>query len=341
MSGDIYLAYIINQFEKWWTQDVHSSNMDFYSETISFPHLSSYSEEDFISFFYEFVNEGGKVQSGGHRTKNIFLNSVLSDSENFRQFVFQPFQNNFSVKTWFRELKSYPGFGFGIATIFLNRIDYNEYPIMNNKTINALNNLGHVISSTQNWNNYQLVKKIQDELIQQFPILSNYYKVDALNHFLVGVDEGKDLIHNYNKIAAKENEAEQEKIELEFLNSRSEKSDLYNKIIHCERDEAEKIFIKGKAYKRHNYLMVQIKKYRQYKCQFCNTSIPKSNGGFYIEACHIKAKSKGGKDSLDNILVLCPNCHKLFDYNKRIEEKHTKESYSVILNGKKYSASLK
>ena len=38
-------------------------------------------------------------------------------------------------------------------------------------------------------------------------------------------------------------------------------------------------------------------------------------------------------------MILCPNCHKLFDYGNREKEKRTKDSYSVIINGKKYKAS--
>lgn len=80
---------------------------------------------------------------------------------------------------------------------------------------------------------------------------------------------------------------------------------------------------------------------RDYKCQFCSTTILKANGDYYIEACHVKAKAEGGKDSLDNILILCPNCHKLFDYGNREKEEHSKDFYSVIINGKRYKTSLK
>ena len=136
---------------------------------------------------------------------------------------------------------------------------------------------------------------------------------------------------------------EQNEIEhhIETDSSDLDKEDLYIKIIDCENDKSEKIAVNGKTYQRHNYLMVQIKKYRDYKCQFCSKMILKANGDYYIEACHIKAKAEGGKDSLVNILVLCPNCHKLFDYGNREKEKHTKDKYSVVLNGQEYNASLK
>ena len=56
-----------------------------------------------------------------------------------------------------------------------------------------------------------------------------------------------------------------------------------------------------------------------YKCQFCknkyeyiNTSLERVG---YGEGAHIKAKNPkiGGEDKLDNLLCLCPTCHKLFD----------------------------
>lgn len=343
MERNTYLDKIITEFENWWINDPHSSYMDFYNKTIVFSYLSSLSDKDFVDFFYEFVSKGGRVQSGGDRTKNNFRKTVLNDLNGFKQFILKPFQDNFSLKDWFMQLDNYPGFGVGIATIFLNRIDYKKYPIMNNKTLKALSKLGYKISSTKNWTNYELVKKYQDNLITDYSILKNYFKADALNHFLVAVYIGQELISDYIQIETFENGLEQNEIELsiETLSNELDKNDLYKKIIDCEKDKSEIITINGKTYKRHNYLMVQIKKYRDYKCQFCSMTILKANGDYYIEACHVKAKAAGGKDSLDNILILCPNCHKLFDFGNREKEKYTKNLYSVIINGKKYKATLK
>lgn len=337
MSKKEYLVKIVNEFENWWSNDPHSLHINFYKEVITFSHLDSLSDEKFLDFFYNFVKEGGKVQSGGERTKNIFKNMVQNDLDKFKKFVLKPFQNNFSLKEWFNELNEYSGFGIGIATIFLNRVNYNKYPIMNNKTLNALNKLGYEISSTKNWKNYELVKKYQDDLINNFSIFQNYFKVDALNHFIVAVYQGKELllqIENFN------NEIEQHEISY-IMDTNLNKEELLKKITQQENDKSEKITINGKTYKRYNYLMEHIKKYRDYKCQFCSTTILKANGSYYIEACHIKAKADGGSDTLDNILILCPNCHKLFDYGKRDSEKHSKNLYTVTLNKKIYMVSLK
>lgn len=345
MNRKRYLKKIVKEFEAWWIEDPqHRSKMDFYQETITASHLSSLSKKKFVDFFYDFVSRGGRVQSGGERSKNLFRNTVENDINNFRKFVLKPFQVKFSLKAWFLEIEDFSNFGVGIATIFLNRVDHNKYPIMNTKTLKALNKLGYKISLSKNWSNYELVKKHQDDLVNEFPILQNYYKADALNHFIVAVYEGQELIADYLQIENFENELEQHEIEtsVEIDSEEINKDELYKKIIGCEKSKSKKIKISRKTYKRHNYLMVLIKKYRGYKCQFCSTRILKANyKKYYIEACHIKSKAEGGKDSISNILVLCPNCHKLFDYGKRSKEENSKDIYQVTINGKEYKASLK
>jgi hypothetical protein len=343
MDRKTYLDKIITEFESWWINDQHSSNMDYYKNLITYSHFNSLTDNEFVEFMYEFVSNGGLVQSGGDRTKNRFKKTVLADIKDFKYFILAPFQDSFFLKNWFLKLSNYPGFGVGIATIFLNRIDYEKYPIMNNKTLKALNKLGYKVSTSKNWINYELVKKYQDHLISDYSILKNYYKADALNHFLVAVYQGQELLLDYQQIETFENIMEQSEIEhsKEMDSIDLNKVDILNKIIDCENDKSEIITINGRSYKRHNYLMVQIKKYRDYKCQFCSTKIPKSKGDYYIEACHIKAKSEGGKDKLGNILILCPNCHKLFDLNERVDEKFVKDTYSVTLNGKKFETTLK
>ncbi|NTU73928.1 hypothetical protein HGB07_07280, partial [Candidatus Roizmanbacteria bacterium] len=264
MDRKLYLEKIIIEFENWWINGPHSSNMDFYKTTITDSRLASLSNKEFVDFFYDFVSEGGRVQSGGERTKNIFRNTVEKDIDSFRKFVLMPFKAKFSLRDWFLQLENYLGFGVGIATIYLNRVDCNKYPIMNNKTLKALNKLGYRISSSKNYTNYELVKKYQDNLLNNFSILKNYFKADALNHFIVAVYQGQELVSDYLQIEQFENELEQHEIEnsVEIESQEINKNALYDKIIECETEKTEKITINGKTYKRYNYLMVQIKKYR-------------------------------------------------------------------------------
>ncbi len=59
-----------------------------------------------------------------------------------------------------------------------------------------------------------------------------------------------------------------------------------------------------------------LKSLYDHKCQVCGTSLELTVGQFYSEAHHIRplGGAHQGTDSHDNMLVLCPNDHALFDY---------------------------
>jgi hypothetical protein len=85
-----------------------------------------------------------------------------------------------------------------------------------------------------------------------------------------------------------------------------------------------------------------LKKVANYRCQFpnCNANIIMKNGENYIEVAHIKPVKEGGKSVIGNLLVLCPNHHKEFDYGNLEIKKQTKKTIAGILNGKKFSINL-
>ncbi len=107
----------------------------------------------------------------------------------------KPFEKNFDLDEWLGSIADYKYFGEGVATIYLNRIDRNKYCIVNNKTIDALEKLGFKFSS-KFIDRYHQVESAQKKLISKFPLLKNFYKTDALNHFLIGTDEGARLLEN-------------------------------------------------------------------------------------------------------------------------------------------------
>ncbi|MDD4328994.1 MAG: HNH endonuclease [Aliarcobacter sp.] len=100
---------------------------------------------------------------------------------------------------------------------------------------------------------------------------------------------------------------------------------------------SETITLNGKVYKRNNVLISRIKRERKFKCQICNETIKKSDGSFYIEAAHIIPKKDKGSENKENILILCPNHHKEFDYGKRKIIKHTKQEIVFELNENKHN----
>ncbi len=136
-------------------------------------------------------------------------------------------------------------------------------------------------------------------------------------------------------------EHEQKEIIKEFKIQNKTKQDIINELKNLKPTDPEEVIINSKSFKRDNRTVVQIKILRDFKCQICSTTIKKKDGTFYIEAAHIEPKHRKGRETTDNILLLCPNHHKEFDYGDRNIMLHDKEKVHFTLNGQEYKISLK
>ncbi len=85
-----------------------------------------------------------------------------------------------------------------------------------------------------------------------------------------------------------------------------------------------------------------LKEATDYKCQFpnCGQRILKKNGSFYIEVAHIKPVSQNGQSILGNLIVLCPNHHKEFDFGDLKILEQTNSKLAGHLNGKNFEIEL-
>lgn len=85
-----------------------------------------------------------------------------------------------------------------------------------------------------------------------------------------------------------------------------------------------------------------LKTFADFKCQLpdCEAQIKMKKGGYYIEVAHIKAVSQNGQSVLGNLIVLCPNHHKEFDYGELHISAQSIEKLSGFLNGKQFEISL-
>ena len=78
-------------------------------------------------------------------------------------------------------------------------------------------------------------------------------------------------------------------------------------------------------------------------CDLCGKPAPFNdrNGNPYLESHHIVWLSKGGKDEIDNVVALCPNCHRSMHVLNRDEDieklNHRIRQYQLIEEG--YSSS--
>ena len=102
-------------------------------------------------------------------------------------------------------------------------------------------------------------------------------------------------------------------------------------------DDAEYIV---KLRRRDNENTALLKRLFNFQCQICQKSIKRKHGPPYVEAAHIKPKSETGSEIPGNILILCPNCHKEFDYGDRHITKHTGNRVEFVINGKSHSIRL-
>jgi 5-methylcytosine-specific restriction enzyme B len=188
------LKEIINAFEKWYVNDIHAQVEDFYADSITFEKISDLSQKEFEDFFLLFAEEGGKIQSGGARTANKFIQNVHINFSEFKEKILAPFNANFNVDNWIKWADSFKYFGKGLATIYLNRVDKSKYVIVNNKSIEAYQKLGYHIKNSPLTRTYNDLFKAQTDIIEKYPELNNFFKTDALSHFLIGTIEGQSLI---------------------------------------------------------------------------------------------------------------------------------------------------
>lgn len=66
------------------------------------------------------------------------------------------------------------------------------------------------------------------------------------------------------------------------------------------------------VYYRSPYVKEMVKKIAEGKCQMCGVEAPfydKDNEP-YLEEHHVKRLADGGSDTLDNVVAVCPNCHR-------------------------------
>ena len=143
----IKLRPLVEAFENWYKSNPHSESEDAYLEIINNEYISSLNDEEFIAFFIAFAKEGGKIQSMGWRTTPKFEKVLRSEIKTIRPFLEEPFNDSFNELEWIDQIDKFKGFGPGIATIYLNRVDKSKYCVVNDKSAGALKWLGFPMKS--------------------------------------------------------------------------------------------------------------------------------------------------------------------------------------------------
>jgi len=93
-----------------------------------------------------------------------------------------------------------------------------------------------------------------------------------------------------------------------------------------------------KRIKRNRRLVRDLKRLYEGSCQVCGFTFEKSKGGRYCEAAHIRPISlrEADLDIRDNLVVLCPNHHKMLDLGAMsIEFDPAKKKLYAVIDGQR------
>ncbi|HIC8923825.1 hypothetical protein CMU86_08295 [Elizabethkingia anophelis] len=150
----------------------------------------------------------------------------------------------------------------------------------------------------------------------------------------------RNIYSKYSAISIDTPDEQEQKEIMRELKSKA-KEDIITELKNLKPTDPEVVIINSKSFKRDNRTIAQIKVLRDFKCQICSTTIKKKDGTFYIEAAHIEPKHKKGCETPDNIILLCPNHHKEFDFGDRDILLHNKDVVHFSLNGLEYKISIK
>lgn len=136
-------------------------------------------------------------------------------------------------------------------------------------------------------------------------------------------------------------------------NTIKELEDEIDEIMKLEANEISKMHMSFEKIERNHRLINKLKMAYDYECQLCSDehkmTIKKEDGSKYVEVHHIKNLSEeydeeGTLDRVDNLIVVCPNHHKMLHYHnggyriiKNVNSQlmfvnESEESIPIILN---------
>lgn len=89
--------------------------------------------------------------------------------------------------------------------------------------------------------------------------------------------------------------------------------------------------IETKSYDRDEYVKLYALLRAEGNCQLCERPAPflKKDGSPYLEVHHIDYLARGGSDTIDNVVAVCPNCHRKM-HSLEIENDISKLKKSAI-----------
>ncbi len=103
----------------------------------------------------------------------------------------------------------------------------------------------------------------------------------------------------------------------EIAKSQKDTSVVRKQRIANAKKRPERLRVYSYTYRRNPDVVAEALSRADGVCEACKTPAPftrSSDGSPFLEVHHVNSLSDGGEDTLDNVLSLCPNCHRKKHY---------------------------
>ena len=104
-----------------------------------------------------------------------------------------------------------------------------------------------------------------------------------------------------------------------------------------ELENQKKEFVINRI-KRVKSIVDALKEKYHYKCQICGFNFKMKNGNEYCEAHHLVPLSTGGSQMPENVIIICPNHHRMLHYAQEVKYCYNEKDLVMIeINGNTYN----
>lgn len=284
--------------------------------------LDHKSDDKFLlQFFSEFQLRGGGIQSGGGRDNPDFNTTLHGQWASMKPFLLEPFANDFNVEKWLTHLDDFSHFGRGCATIYLNRIAPEKYPVLNGKSVTAFEKLFRRKLPSNLVKAYSVLMLATDMLMARYSsTFQDKTELDSFFHFIIAVDTGEQAFTDFQMLA------EQDDRDFENLINDPAFSVIEGKQPYQSEQQVRSQKLRKMCLDRYKcYCHV---------CGFTFSHMYGEMGDGFIEVHHLNplAKKKpNDPTTVDELRPVCANCHRMLHRKNSDSTYHTMESMRRII----------
>ncbi|TDW59756.1 HNH endonuclease [Oceanimonas baumannii] len=145
-------------------------------------------------------------------------------------------------------------------------------------------------------------------------VLGMYERVNIRNNEACHIEQNSKLFGNTGAVVLETlNEELQQSIEKSLKLSSSERK---NRLVGANKIPKQVIVVTT-AYARNPDVVAEVLLRAKGMCESCHADAPfrrSKDGSPFLEVHHIIQLSMGGKDTVENTIAVCPNCHRKFHF---------------------------